>query len=301
MPPAPADPHLHRKGIALAVAAMLVISPDAMLIRLMQAAGPWDIAFLRTLFMGLALAGYLLVRHGRAGTVRVFGRLGRLGVLASLVQGITQICFVASVTQTDVANTLVILATMPLFAGLIGWIALREAVAPRTLAAILVAFTGILVIFSGSLGTGNLVGDLLALTAAACLGGNLVLLRHAGPGIILAVLCLGGFVGAAISVWFADPLAVPAHDLALLGYMGLVQTPLAFVLFFNGTRFLPAAEIALMSLIETVLGPLWVWLAVGETPTMQALAGGTLVLSAILLNSALAMQAGRRRAVTAPD
>jgi drug/metabolite transporter (DMT)-like permease len=294
MPPAPADPRLHRKGIALAVVAMLVISPDAMLIRLMHAAGPWDIAFYRTLLMGTALAAYLLIRHGRAGTARAFRSLGRLGLFAGVLQGVTQICFVSSITQTDVANTLVILATMPLFAALIGWVALREAVAARTAAAIAVAFAGILVIFSGSLGAGNLAGDLLALTAAACLGGNLVLLRHAGPGIILPVLCLGGFVGAAISVWFADPLAVPAHDLALLGYMGLVQTPLAFILFFNGTRFVPAAEIALMSLIETMLGPFWAWLAVGETPTEQAVAGGTLVLAAIALNSALAMRPFRK-------
>ncbi len=291
--------HDHRKGALMAAAGIVVLSPDGMLLRLIEQAGPWEIAFWRTLFIGLGVAALLAVQHGRD-LGRVLGRLGRLGAAAVALQAAAQLGFVGAIMHTSVANTLVLLATMPLFSAIFGWLFLRERVAPRTVAAITAALAGIVVIFLGALGGGTLLGDGLALVTAALHGLNLVVLRRAGHGIIMPALCLSGFVAALAALPFADPGNASARDFGILAYFGLIQTPVAFALFFGGTRYIPAAEVALMSLIEAVLGPLWAWLAVGEVPPERSFIGGGIVLAAILGNSLLALRAGTRGRAAAP-
>jgi len=282
----------HHRGALMAAGGMLLLSPEGMLLRLVEQAGTWEISFWRTLFIGLGVGTLLAVRHGR-GLGRRLAGIGRLGALAVALQATSHLCFVGAITNTSVANTLVLLATMPFFSALFGWLILRERVARRTLVAIVVAVAGIVVIFSDALGGGVLFGDALALATGALHGLNLVVLRRTGHGIILPAMCLAGFVASLAALPLAaDPWAVSAHDFGILALIGFVQVPVAFALFFGGTRYIPAAEVALMSLIETVLGPVWAWLAVGETPALLSVIGGTVVVTAIAVNSILALRRG---------
>jgi drug/metabolite transporter (DMT)-like permease len=294
------DRSTHLKGLAYSAAGMVVISPDGLFIRLIRDAGHLEIIVWRALFIGISLLAVLAVMHrGRIG--RAFAGIGRWGWLAVGLLSGTQIGFVGAMTHTSVANTLVILATMPLFAALIGRIFLKERVAPRTVAAIALAGIGIAVIFAGSLGGGTLAGDLMALATAALHGTHLVVLRKAGHRIILPALCLSGFVAAAVVLPFADPLSVPTPDLGIIAFQGLIQMPVALVLFFTGTRYTPAAEIALMSLLETILGPIWAWIGVGEVPPAASLAGGAIVVAAIAMNALAALLSPRSRAGRTPE
>jgi drug/metabolite transporter (DMT)-like permease len=279
---------------------MIVISPDGLFIRLISDAGHLEIIVWRAFFIGISMLAILTVVH-RGRLFGVFRGLGAWGWLAVGLLSGTQIGFVGAMTHTSVANTLVILATMPLFAALIGRVFLKERVAPRTLMAMGLGFVGIVVIFAGSLGGGTLSGDLMALATAALHGTHLVVLRKAGHRIILPSLCLSGFVASMVVLPFADPLGVTAPDLGIIAFQGLIQMPAALVLFFTGTRYTPAAEIALMSLLETILGPIWAWLGVGEVPPAASLAGGSIVVAAIAINAVAAMLPPRDRSARQPE
>ena len=300
MPPTPAIDH--RKGLALSGIGMLIISPDALLIRLVEGAGTWEITFYRTLFMGAGMT-VLMVFRGPGGSdgfgdpVGLDNLVRRLAgpiALASLLMAGSNIAFVAAITRTSVANTLLILATVPMFGALFGRIILHERVAPRTIVAMVVAFAGVVLIV-GAPGSGDVTGDLIAVAAAACLGMNIVVVRRAGSAIIVPTLAFGGTLAAIATIPFAEPWQVGLRDLAILAYLGLIQLPLALGLFYAGARYLPPAEVGLMALIETVLGPLWVWLGIGERPGALTLAGGALVIAAIAGNAALALRNGRSR------
>ena len=292
MDPSPQDSH--SRGLALSAAGMIVISPDALLLRLIRDAGAWDVIFYRSLFTGLSLAVVLAVRY-RGRLFGLWRGVGRAGAASTLLMGLSNFAFVGAILNTTVANTLVIIATMPLFGAVLGWLLIGERLRPRTWIAIAVAFAGIMVIFADSLGSGNWTGDLMAMVAALMQATNLVVLRTAGPRDMSGTVCLSGFASAAILAPFATPAAVGAHDLGVLALLGLVVLPLALTLFIAGARTAPAAEVALMALLETVLGPLWAWIGVGEAPSVRALAGGALVVAAMVFNAALALAKGRGR------
>ena len=294
---ADASPNTYARGLALSALGMIILSPDALLLRLVEDAGVWDVIFFRTLFMGLSLGLVLAISHG-ARIPRLVAGAGRALAFSALLMGASNMTFVGAITHTSVANTLLILATMPLFSAVLGWWLIGERVRPRTWAAIAAAFAGVVVIFSDSLGGGHWAGDLMAASTAFLQGLNLVVLRKAGRGIMMPALCLSGFLAAALAWPMAAPASVTAADLAILAVLGFAILPLSLALFLGGTAHVPAAEVALLALIETVLGPLWVWIGIGETPTAMTLAGGVVVVAAIVLNAALALR--RRRGVIEP-
>jgi drug/metabolite transporter (DMT)-like permease len=269
---------------------MAILSPDGLLLRLIQQAGVWDIIFYRSLFMGISLAAVLAVRYRR----RVLGVVmapGRLGLLSTLLMAGANLTFIGAITQTTVANTLVILATMPLFSAILGWALIGESVQKRTWVTIGAAAAGITVIFIDSLGGGSWVGDLLAVLTALLHGLNLVVLRRARQHDMMPALCLSGFLSALIVLPLISPAGVLADDFLILAFLGFILLPLSLSMFLGGTRSVPAAEVALLALVETVLGPLWVWLGVGEVPTALALLGGMIVIGALAANAVLAVRA----------
>jgi len=284
------------KGLLLSGAGMLVISPDGLLVKLVQDAEPFQIVFWRTLLTGLILSAVLVLMRGRrvVGHVRA---MGPVGTMAAVMIGLTNIAFVTAMTMTTVANTLVILATLPLFSALIGLMLIGERVRSRTWVAITLSFIGVVVIFWGSagLGGGTLAGDLVALAIPVGMACALVLLRKAGDRDTIPVVAVGGFISAIIVLPFIDPFAVTAADLGVIAIMGLLVTPLALSLYTSGARYIPAAEVALLALIETVLGPIWAWVGVGEAPPPMTLIGGTLVVGAIAGNSVIALVRRSRR------
>ncbi len=272
------------RGVVLSASGMIVISPDGLLLRLVGDTPAWGMVFYRSLAMGLVLALFLGVRHGRAVGARL-AALGWMGLVSVAAVTVSNLAFVGAIVNTSVANTLLIIATMPFFSAVFGRVLIGERVRPATAWAIAVAMGGILVIVRGSLGGGTWLGDALALTAAMTMGLNLVIMRRAPEVDSIAVLCLSGLAAAAVAAPWAAPMAVAVADVAVLVVLGGVILPAALLLFFAGTRYIPAAEVALFALVETVLGPLWVWLAVGETPPPDTFIGGAVVIGAIVANA----------------
>lgn len=278
----------HRRGLVLAVLAMLVLSPDGMLVRLVEA-GEWQLLFWRGASNTVALALFLALtrKGGLSGALRASGWGG---LACSALMAVGTIMFIASLTRTTVANTLLVLSMVPLFGAVLGLVFLREGVPARTWLAIVAAFAGMAVIFAGSVGGGGLLGNVLAAGTAVCMAGSLVIIR-ANPRVsMLPALALSGLAVALVALAMADPFDVTWRDVGLSATMGVVQQAFAIGLFVTAARYLPPAEAGLVGLVETVLGPFWVWLAVGETPGEPALWGGALVLAALAANFAVGLR-----------
>jgi len=282
---------LYLKGLLLSACGMLVISPDGMLVKLVQEADALQIVFWRSLMLGVVLSLVLVMWRG-CGVVRHVREMGTIGLGAAVMMAVTNVTFVAAMTLTTVANTLVVIATIPMFSALFGLVLIGERVRPRTLIAMSVSFAGVVIIMSGSaggLGGGSFIGDLVALTVPICLGLALVLMRKAGDRDTIPAVALGGLLSALAVLPFCAPFDVSGDDMVVIAIMGAVVSPLALTLYTSGARYIPAAEVALLALIETALGPLWAWVGVGEVPPGMTLIGGALVIGAIAGNNALAL------------
>jgi drug/metabolite transporter (DMT)-like permease len=277
--------HDRRKGLLLMIGAGLAWSSGGILVRNTDLGDPWEIVFWRSAFMVLFVAVVLTALH-RGDVLKKVAAVGSAGILSGLALAATFFFFILSVTRTTVANTLVLMSTGPFFVALAGRLFLGERVALRTWIAIAVALSGIVVMFAEGLGAGRIAGDLLALGVPVAFAANIVVLRRhcAHVDLVPAVMLAGVF-----SIVLAAPLAWPftptTRDLVVLGVMGCVQLGAGCVLMTLASRHLAAGEIGLLALLETLLGPIWVWLGTGERPTDLALAGGLLVFGAIVANA----------------
>jgi drug/metabolite transporter (DMT)-like permease len=277
-----ASPHL--RGLAITTAGVLVITPDSLLVRLIET-DVWSLLFYRGLFVALALSAFISIRFRRE-MPSFIRAVGWVGVLAGCFSAVSNILFVLSLTLTTVANTLVIVSAAPLFAAVFSRVVLKEAIAPLTWLAVLVVFIGIVAIFSGSFGRGSLIGGICAIGAAFFFAGHLTSLRYKKGTNMLPAVALGGLFTALAVFPLAAPLSVNSLDLALLAVMGFVMLPIALGLIALGPRLIPAPEVGLLVLVEAILGPYWVWLVINEVPAVQTISGGVLILGTLVVHTA---------------
>jgi len=278
----------HRRGTLLAATGVTALSVDALLIRL-AAAPVAEIAFWRGLFIAVALTVVFRLRRRRwAWQALLEGGWPAAALIFGF--GVMQLCFVGAISNTSVANAVVILSAAPLFAGVFSGLFLREWVPARTWLATAVAIAGIVVVFGGSVGLGNWAGDLIALFGAVVIGANYTLLRRS-PGLSrLAAVAGGGLVCTLLVLPFAEPVSLGMRSMLVLAIMGLAQMPLALVLMTEATRYLPAAEASLFYVVEAVLGTFWVWLVLSEQPPPLTLAGGTVVIATLVVHSWISLR-----------
>lgn len=213
-----------------------------------------------------------------------------VGLLLAAVNGF----FLFSITLTAVANTLVLFATVPIFGAVFGWVFLREPLRLRTGIAITVGIAGIAAIFAETLQQGSVIGDLFAVIAALLFAGNLTVIRAHPKMPLLPPLVLAGILASVIAALFSHPFDVSSRDMALLVVSGATQQTAGLLLFQWGARFLPPAEVGLLAFVETVFGPLWVWLGVGEVPTAMTLMSGTIIVITLVGHSSFALYEERR-------
>jgi drug/metabolite transporter (DMT)-like permease len=286
-------PSSRRDGVLLMIAAGLCWSTGGIFVRSVASTNGWEIVFWRSVFMVAFLFSVLVAWHRGAVWSRIRA-VGAPGVLAGALLAATFFFFILSLMRNTAANTFVLMSTGPFFAAVFGWIFLRERVLPRTWIAIALALIGATLMFADGLDAGRTLGNLLALGVPTVFALNLVVLRrmHATVDMIPAVM-IAGLISIAVALPFALPLDASPRDLAVLAPMGCVQLGLGCLLMTRATRFLAAGEIGLLSLIETILAPLWVWLGVGERPSAPALAGAAIVLGALLANEWISLRRAR--------
>lgn len=273
------------RGLLLVTSGIAILSFDGLLVRLAQADG-WSIVFWRGLLMFLALGVFSLSARSRA-SVRA---QPLLSACSALLLALISIFFVLAIIHTQVANVVVILCTAPLFAALFTRCFLGEQVALRTWLAIGVVALGIMLVFAGAFSATDLAGNGYALLSSAAVGANLTLLRRHPALERMPLIALGGLAAALIAWPNAQPFGLGASSYWALAVMGLVQMPLATLLINNATRYLPSAEVALFYLLESVLGTLWVWYFLHETPADATLYGGALVIVTLAVHAGLTLR-----------
>lgn len=280
----------HARGLAIVTAGVVILSFDALLVRMAHTSA-FNVVFWRGLFIFVALAAVLVA----SGLRRVnFRPVANLATCAG-VAGVGLMLFPLSITHTETANTVVILTAAPFFAALFSRWFLKERIAPRTWIAIVIVMAGIVTIFWGSVSTDGRFGDAMALAAAITFGVNMTLLRARPELSRIAVTCLSGLVACLLCWPLVAPGALPAASMGVLALSGLLQMPAAMVLISVGTRFLPAPEVSLLLLVETLLAPVWVYLVFAEVPSRATVYGGSVILATLLVHSWLGLRAQRRR------
>jgi DME family drug/metabolite transporter len=282
------------KGVLLTIIAALGLSLGGLLVRHAEASA-WEIVFWRSVTMSLVLMVFLAVQHGRRAIAEI-RRTGRAGLLCGAFLAGTFFGFVMAVQSTTVANTVVIMSTTPFFAAVFGRIVLGEAVGRHTWIALAVGAVGVTVMCWDALDTGTgLIGNLYALGLALCYAGHLVTIRAVGGKVdMVPSVLIAGFIAILVALPFAWPLATDSRSITVSVIMGTVQVGIPLILITMAARHLPAAEVALLGMLEVILGPLWVWLVLGEHPTPLALAGSVLVIGALFGNTLAAFGLHRR-------
>jgi drug/metabolite transporter (DMT)-like permease len=273
--------------------AAVIWSTGGILVRLLQVADTWTTIFWRSVFAALGLLTWVRIRQGR-GFARAFRSIGPTGAVIAACFSMASISFVVALHFTTVAFTLVILSTTPLVAGLLGRLIVGERVARRTWVALGVAVLGVSVMVSQSLGTGAGFGMLAAFGPPISFALATVLIRRHREVKMTPAVALGTVISFLVSIPFAHPSIVSGHDLWLLAAFGALQLAGGLAIFVVGAPLAPAAEVALVGLLETVLGPVWVWLFLGDKPGLPVLAGGGIVIAAMVFQArSLAVPSGR--------
>ena len=270
------------RGTLLVVGSALAWSFGGMIDRFIVGPETWTVVFWRSLYAALFLSAFLLVRDGK-GAFKAFRDMGWPGVIVALCFMTASISFVQAIALTSVANVILINAAVPLVAALISWLVLGERISVMTWAAIAAVMIGVAIMVSdGSGGEGSLAGNLLALLITFVFAIAVVVTRrHSGVRMTPAVI-LATTLAACIAFTQTSSLSVSAHDMTWLFAFGALNLGLGMALFVTGARLIPASQSALFSTLETVLGPVWVWLVHGETVSVMTLIGGAIVLAALM-------------------
>ena len=295
-----AEARAHRRAIALMASAATLWSIAGVVTRQLESAGRWEVAFWRSVFAAGFVLAALLFTRGRSLRDALRANGGYV-VLSGAMWAVMFTAFMLALMTTSTANTLIVNSIAPLLTALLARAVLREPIAPRTWAAITLAIAGMLWMFGSGFTGGDprhAAGMLIALAVPLAAAVNFITLKHAGRSVdLIPAVLLGAVFSAMLTLPFALPLRANAHDLALLALLGCFQLGLPCMLMVRASRHLSAPEIALLALLEVVLGPLWAWLGAGETPAAATLAGGALVIAALLLNelAALGLRVHARR------
>ena len=271
------------RGIVFVTLSAVTWSFGGAIARFLDVADPWTVVFWRSASAFLFLACFMLWRDGARGTVRLFLEMGLPGLFVGLCFATASTSFIVALQYTTVANILLMGAGVPLIAAAISWLFFREHVTPATWAAIAAVIAGVAVMVSDSLsGKVSPVGDGLALVIALAFASATVTTRRRADLRMTPAVCFGTVLSAGFASILAGGFAVAARDGGLLFLFGAANLGLGLALFVTGARLVPSAIAALIGTIETILGPFWVWLAHNETPTARTVAGGGIILAALL-------------------
>lgn len=292
----------HVAAIALMVTAATLWSIAGVVTRTLspglQAGGGFEIVFWRSLFAALFVAGHLFLID-RRGIAPVLAA-GRAGLVCGAMWCVMFSCFMFALTLTTVANVLVVMGIGPFVTALLARAVLGTPIPGRTVAAITAATLGIVAMFAQDPGAGppgrHAAGMLVALLVPLAGAVNLVTLARSGSRVdLIPAVLIGGVLSAALTFPLALPMQATASDLGWLALLGNVQLALPCMLLVLAARRLSPPEIALIGMLELVLGPLWAWLGAGETPSHATLAGGAVVLAALFANEITGLLGARAR------
>jgi drug/metabolite transporter (DMT)-like permease len=274
--------YVRRRGQIYVTLAALAWSSAGVLQRELEVGTATQVAG-RALFAALALLAFVAVLE-RGGVAQAFASMGRAGLAGAACFAIASGTFIVALNHTTVANVLFMQAAAPIAAAVIAWAALRESVSWRTGLAMLVALCGVGLMVGGPGGVHGL-GLALSIVMTLAFAVAVVITRHRRDVSMAPAICLSQLLVLAAFAPFSHPGTVGSHDLAVMAALGFGQIGLGLAFLTIGARLIPAAEVALITLLEIVVGPVWVWLAFSERPSTTTLVGGAIVVAAVALQA----------------
>ena len=277
-----------QKGSLLAFIAVMFITPDSIFIRLSNIE-TWGMLFYRGAIPFVVTLIGLLFFYKR-NFIKALIAIGYPGIFYIFSFSICNITFIISIQNTNVANTLVMIAMAPMISAILGAIFLKEMPDHKTWLAIFITFIAVSYIFYDSIELGNFYGDIFGLITAFGLACNAVLARFAKDRDLVPSAVIGKLYVAVFAFFFVESFALVEKDLIIVPLMCVMCVALPFVLVTIAPRFIPAEEVNLFFLLETVIGPIWVWLIIKEQPSMEVLQGGLVIIATIAIHSFLKLR-----------
>jgi drug/metabolite transporter (DMT)-like permease len=282
-------------AVALMIAAPVLWSSAGVVTRHIERAEPVEQVFWRSFFAFAFVAGFLAFT--RRNPVQAARAAGLPGLFSGMLWAVMFTLFVFALSLTSIANALVMMSISPLLTAVCARIVLADPVPLRTWLAALAAMAGIMFMFGAAPKGGEYLGMVLALVIPVAWAMNAVALRKYSASVdLIPAIMIGGLVSSAFALAFAFPISASPRDLLLLAFLGFFQIGVGCVFMVLASRTLHAPEMALLALLEVVLGTLWAWLGAGETPALRTLVGGAVVLAALAGNELATMR--RRTALS---
>ena len=277
-----------QKGSLLAFVAVMFITPDTLFIRLANV-DTWGLVFYRGIIpFFTVLIGMLIIY--KYDFFKMLFTSGHHGLIYIVTFSITNIAFVVSIQNTNVANTLVMIAMAPMLSAILGAFFLKEMPDGKTWVAIGITFIAAVYIFYDSLQLGSIFGDLLGLLCALGLAVGAVTIRSAKNKNLVPAAVVGKLVVAIFAMFFIETYALLDGDLLIVPLMCVMCVAIPFVLVTIAPRFIPAEEVNLFFLLETIIGPFWVWMVIKEQPSVETIQGGVIIILTIATHSFLKLK-----------
>ena len=277
-----------QKGSLLAFIAVFLITPDSLLIRLSNIE-TWGMLFYRGAIPFIVVLTGTLIFYKKNFIKKLLG-IGYPGIFYIFSFSACNITFIISIQNTNVANTLVMIALAPMLSAILGAVFLKESPDKKTLMAILVTFAACVYIFYDSMNLGNFLGDFFGLVTAFGLACNATLARYAKDRDLVPSAVLGKLCVAIFAFFFVDSFELIGNDIIFIPLMCVMCVAIPFVLVTIAPRFITAAEVNLFFLLETILGPIWVWFVIKEQPSIETIIGGIVIILTIAIHSFLSLK-----------
>ena len=277
-----------QKGSLLAFVAVIFITPDSLFIRL-SSIDTWGLVFYRGIIpFFTVLIGMMIIY--KSNFFKMLFTSGYHGLIFITTFSITNITFVVSIQNTNVANTLVMIALAPMLSAILGAIFLKEMPGNKTWIAIGITFLAAVYIFYDSLQLGNIYGDILGFITALGLAISAVTIRSAKEKNLLPAAVVGKLCVAIFAMFFIESYTLVDRDLYIVPLMSIMCVAIPFVLVTIAPRFIPAEEVNLFFLLETIIGPFWVWMVIKEQPSIETIQGGVVIILTLAIHSFLKLR-----------
>ena len=276
------------KGSLLAFIAVMLITPDSIFIRLSNIE-TWGMLFYRgAIPFVVVLIG--LIFFYKNNLLKSLLGMGYPGIFYVISFSICNITFLISIQNTNVANTLVMIAMAPMLSAILGSIFLKEVPDQKTWVAIIITLISVTYIFYDSIEMGNFYGDLFGIITAFGLACNAVIARFAKDRDLVPSAVIGKLCVAIFAFLFVDSFSLVGTDLIIVPLMCVMCVAIPFVLVTIAPRFIPAEEVNLFFLLETIIGPFWVWMVIKEQPSIETIQGGAIIILTIGIHSYLKLK-----------
>ena len=277
-----------QKGSLLAFTAVMFITPDSLFIRLSNIE-TWGLLFYRGAIPFITVFIALLMVY-KANFFKLLFSIGRPGIVYAVTFSITNITFLISIQNTNVANTLIMIAMAPMLSAVLGAIFLKENPDKKTWIAILITFLAAIYIFYDSIQLGNILGDIFGFVTALGLAIGAVVVRSAKEKNLVPAAMMGKLLVAVFALFFVKDFELIHTDIFIVPLMCILCVAIPFVLVTIAPRFITAAEVNLFFLLETIFGPIWVWLVIKEQPSLETIIGGIIIILTLAIHSSLALK-----------